>query len=440
MRLLAAAALALLAITPARAADDAAFVAWAQANARPLSLCPDIAAPSALDAVGETIGEARVVALGEPAHGAHEPLAFRNCLFRYLVETQGFTAIALETGLGESRALYDYAAGGGGDARGAVRRGFTWGFWRFPENVELLEWIRAYNADARHGRKINVYGIDMSGGEASGEWRHARRTLDDSMDFLARAAPSASERVRARLAPFSGRFHAAGYRAMAARDRQELRAAIGALTAFFDAHRAVLIAASSQADFDWARQNAVAAGQFEALFGVSGVPDPSGDLSPGDYKSDAARDAAMAANVRWVVDREGADGRVLVFAHNGHVMNARTRGGIWSVYARAPAAMGVHLRAALGKAFVVIGTSGSLRDAAADRTSTTLDAALARVGSAHFLLDFRRAGGAPRSWLRQTQSLRVNSSSENLVVPAKAFDAMVFFRTLSPVSRIDDGP
>ena len=60
MRLLAAAALALLAITPARAADDAAFVAWAQANARPLSLCPDIAAPSPLDAVGETIGEARV--------------------------------------------------------------------------------------------------------------------------------------------------------------------------------------------------------------------------------------------------------------------------------------------------------------------------------------------------------------------------------------------
>ena len=115
--------------------------------------------------------DSRVVALGEPAHGAHEPLAFRNCLFRYLVEQQGFTAIALETGLNESRHLQDYAAGGEGDAQSIARRGFTWGFWRYPENAELLDWIRNYNIDPARGRKIRLYGIDMSGGDSSGLWQ-----------------------------------------------------------------------------------------------------------------------------------------------------------------------------------------------------------------------------------------------------------------------------
>ena len=47
------------------------------------------------------VGAARVVALGEPTHGAHEPLAFRNRLIRFLVEQMGFTAVALETGFTE---------------------------------------------------------------------------------------------------------------------------------------------------------------------------------------------------------------------------------------------------------------------------------------------------------------------------------------------------
>lgn len=48
------------------------------------------------------IGKARVVALGEPMHGAHEPMAFRNRLIRFVVEQMGFTAVALESGFTES--------------------------------------------------------------------------------------------------------------------------------------------------------------------------------------------------------------------------------------------------------------------------------------------------------------------------------------------------
>src|SRR3546814_16777190 len=100
------------------------------------------------------LGCGRVVGFGGMVHGAHEPLACRNCFCRYLGEEQGFTAIALESGLQEARRLHDYAAGGRGDVRDVARRGFTWGFWRYPENIELIEWIRAHNLDPQHTRKV----------------------------------------------------------------------------------------------------------------------------------------------------------------------------------------------------------------------------------------------------------------------------------------------
>lgn len=427
----AALAMALSLTVPAAAADDSAFVDWARAHAVALPAC-DLSQPGALDAMGRVVGAARVVALGEPVHGAHEPLAFRNCLFRYLVERQGFTAIALETGLNESRALSDYVAGGEGNARDVARRGFTWGFGRYPENIALLDWIRDYNLDPAHKRKIRLYGIDMSGGDASGAWKNARATLDDSLGFFQRAAPARSRTVRLRVQPLADRFTVPAYAAMTARDRAQLRSAIGELIGFYDQNRAALIKASSQIDYDWARQNAIAARQLETLFAVSRLPSESPDLSPGDYRADAARDAAMAANVRWAIDREGDAGRILLFAHNGHVMNARTRGGIWSVYDRAPAAMGEHLRRVLGKTLVIIatsGASGNASDLARSPAQTSLDAALAKVTPGQFLLDFRRAGqNTPAArWLGQTHSLRVNSDTENLIVPAAALDAIVSF-------------
>src|SRR3546814_3039976 len=93
----------------------------------------------------------------------------------------------------------------------------------------------------------------------------------------------------------------------------------------FDSNRAVLLAASSRKDFDWARQNIVAAQQLQVLFEVSETPDPGGRLLPGEYRADAAREAAMADNAMWALHREGPEGRILLFAHNGHIMNVRTR-------------------------------------------------------------------------------------------------------------------
>lgn len=410
----------------------AAFVHWARDRAVPLPDCDVAAETPDFGSIAGRSGEADMVALGEPAHGAHEPLAVRNCLFRYLVERQGFTAIAIESGTAEARRLNDYVAGGEGDGRALVRTGLSWGFWRFSENLELIEWMRRYNRDPAHTRKLSFYGMDMSGGDANG-WGNARSTLDAVTTYLHRFDPSASGPVRDAVAVIAGRFTETGYRALGPADRRHQRTIIDQLERYLDRHRRRLTASSGEREFAWARRNAALARQLQQVFQVSRAPGES--LSPDDWKADAARDAAMAENALWVLDREGPDGRVLVFAHNGHAMNAATRGGIWSVYRRAPMAMGQHLRARLGRKLVIVSMASGhnghgLPPVADDKGS--LNAVLAGVAPGNYFLDLRKS---TNGWLRSPQTIRANHRTETEIVPRQSMDGVIFLEALTPAHK-----
>jgi erythromycin esterase len=138
-------------------------------HALPLDTVEAASGVADLRRLARIIGSARVVALGEPAHGAHEPLAFRNRLFRYLVEDLRFTAMAIESGLPESRGVDEFVAGGPGDATTrVVHDNLTWGFGALQENVELVQWMREYNADPVDRHKLRFYGIDLSLGGPGG--------------------------------------------------------------------------------------------------------------------------------------------------------------------------------------------------------------------------------------------------------------------------------
>src|SRR3546814_12297324 len=100
----------------------------------------------------------------------------------------------------------------------------------------------------------------------------------------------------------------------------------------------------------------------------------------------------------WALHREGPEGRILLFAHNGHIMNVRTRGGIWSVYAKPPAAMGFHLRRALGRDLLIIAASPPNRGEGAGGQGE-IDTELARVARERFLVALLSATGFPRTWM-----------------------------------------
>ena len=105
--------------------DREAFIAWAGQARVSLATPPQTSEADALARLGTMIGEARIVALTEGVHLASEPLAFRNQVIQYLVRQKGFNVIAIESGIVESRGVYDYVAGGTGTLETVLQSGIV---------------------------------------------------------------------------------------------------------------------------------------------------------------------------------------------------------------------------------------------------------------------------------------------------------------------------
>lgn len=58
------------------------------------------------------------------------------------------------------------------------------------------------------------------------------------------------------------------------------------------------------------------------------------------------------------------------------------------------------------------------------------------LGRAPFLLDIRAASGKPAGWLSRERSMSVNYTTENLIVPQRAFDALLYFDRLTPSRKL----
>jgi erythromycin esterase len=262
--------------------------------------------------------------------------------------------------------------------------------------------------------------------------------------LLSRVDSTAADRLREALQPIL-RLPPDPWPSLTTAERNAASLAVDELLSRLERNRPSLVVTTSQADYEWGYRSAVVAQQVTRL--LQAVPDDiAGGIPPSAWEGVETRDAGMADNVRWIVSREGRTGRVLIFAHNAHIMNAQWRGmGVWSVFAQAPNGLGVHLRSTFGSDLVIIGTSSAANGnglPAAKLDSSSLDASLARMGRPRFLLDLRAARNnrQAKEWLADTRLLRANFDTYYHVRPSSAFDVLVFIDTLTPAVVVKSSP
>ena len=295
-----------------------AFEAWARSSARPIATTEPGADLRDLESIREMVGAARVVGVGESDHGIREFLNLRQRIVEFLVQRMGFTAVALESGLPESKIVYDYVEGGA-EPPHLWDDGLTWQMSMFSDNRRLIEWMRAYNQNPIHKRKIHFYGMDIAG--AKGTWLPA---LGQVLTYLDKVEPKFAREMRERLLPLAEKFARPGptatdfnasngaYSELSLPDRNAIAAGISELSDRFDLLRVAYLAASTPEEYDWARQIALNLRYADTL-----VTDYEARNRENAIWN--ARDMAMAENVRWMEGREGPAGGVIVLAHNGHV-------------------------------------------------------------------------------------------------------------------------
>lgn len=139
---------------------------WIARDAIPFALDAPTSLDSATDRLIAELGPGvELLALGEALHGSEEILLIRNRMFQRLVEKHGYSAAVIEVSSHQARAINEYVLGERERSDPKVEDWFGNGFGLLEANRDLVEWLRQYNADPSHARKLHFYGFDLPLGQ-----------------------------------------------------------------------------------------------------------------------------------------------------------------------------------------------------------------------------------------------------------------------------------
>ncbi len=270
-------------------------------------------------ALYETIGDARIVLLGEATHGTHEFYRQRAEITKRLITERGFNAVCIEGDWPDAYRVNRYVRGAEDDTEavdslGGFRRFPTW-MWCNAEVLDFISWLREYN-DASHSHdrpKVGFYGLDLYSMYAS---------IDAVLVYLERVDPPAAGRARQRydcLRPFVE--HPEEY-AMATTFGIQPSCRAEVLDQLKEIQRhasqyARLDGVVAEDQYFYAEQNARIVANAERYYAA---------LVDGSATTWNLRDAHMADTLQRLTEhlsRHHAPVKSVVWAHNSHVGDGR---------------------------------------------------------------------------------------------------------------------
>lgn len=299
---------------------------WIRHEAIPFSVDSSKTFYASIDRIIASLDDSvELLGFGEALHGGEDILMLRNRLFQCLVETHGYSAIAIESSFPRARLVNDYVAGRGPASYEDIKdTGFSHGFGRLEANRELVEWIRSYNADPSHHVKVNFYGFDSPTEMTFSD--SPRQVLDFVLDYLSSIDSASGQEYRERIDALLGQdsdwenpaammdpTKSIGLSPAATSLRIEVEDLIMELRL----RRPEFVAKSDEGRYLEAMQYAMMSKQLlnyhAVLARTSAKPDKR------LVKGLGIRDLVMADNLAYIVSRERGRGKVLVFAHNSHL-------------------------------------------------------------------------------------------------------------------------
>jgi erythromycin esterase len=374
-----------------------AVTSWLKKNAIRLTTVEAGSGFDDLKPLKAAIGKAHVVALGEGTHGTREFQLFKHRMFEFLVTKKGFTVFAMEAPFGEAVAVNDYVLNGTGDLDLALDSLVYW-VWRTQEVRDMLAWMRQWNEDPAHENKIHFYGIDMQ------EWATCTAAFKSYIDEV--DPDFYGSELMWVLETFSSDQNLYDYSSIDDDQKVADAAALANLLEYFDQKHADYAALSSEKAWGLARQNLRIVAQAQKFY-CTGWSDVTAAYN--------MRDAFMAENVRWIMNYEGRQSRMALWAHNGHITGDPT--AWWFV------PMGYHLRQALGKDYMAVGLQfnqgsflsmdchsgpycdGPISYSVGLSETGSLNQSLASAAIPLFMVDIRKvpASGKNGKWWHQAQ-------------------------------------
>jgi erythromycin esterase-like protein len=307
-------------MTKVEVADDLAIQAIRGA-AHPLTGAEDD-----FDPLLERVGEARFVLLGEASHGTHEFYRVRAEITKRLIREKGFNAGAVEADWPDAYRVNHFVRGRGDDddatdALAGFRRFPAW-MWRNADVLDFVGWLRAHNDDGPGWPKVGFYGLDLYSLHAS---------MEAVLAYLDKVDPAAARRARDRYGCFdlygddAQAYGFASGMGLGQSCEQEVVSQLVELRRSA-AEYAMRDGRIAEDDYFYAEQNARLVHDAEKYYR---------SMYLGDVSTWNLRDKHMAETLDALVAYLGGTPKVVLWAHNSHLGDARAtrmgEQGEWNV-------------------------------------------------------------------------------------------------------------
>jgi erythromycin esterase len=233
----------------------------------------------------------KIVAMGEATHGTKEFFQMKHRMLEFLVEEMGYNVFGIEACMSDCMAVNDYVLYGKGDVKQVVK-GMGFWTWDTKEVVDMVEWMREYNKN--HTKKVKFYGFDMQSSVTA---------ASKITEYLKKVDGTYENQIDNVLAKFRNPSVFQDNNTQLKGDK------IKEIITTFEKNKDEYISKSSKEEYEMYKQNLNIIYQaYDMLNGKQS-----------NFQMETKRDKYMAENVKWILDFEGKDAKIMLWAHNTHV-------------------------------------------------------------------------------------------------------------------------
>ncbi|MGG4455169.1 erythromycin esterase family protein [Brevibacillus porteri] len=372
-----------------------------------------------IEPLRKMIGSASIVGLGEANHGSHEIFTMKHRFVKFLVMEMGFTTLVLEENWGNALQLDHYVLTGEGNSSE-----FLMPLFQTQEIVDMLEWMREYNANPKVKKKLRVVGMDVQ--------NVSENVYDEIRQYVKKYKPDLLPRVNEKmkeLAEATKDLNAYTDLPKAIQEKHHEQAK--ELTKILEQNKKGLNGQSKE--FAKIKQHAKVIEQFTGIY-INFSENPSEVF--------LRHDIAMFENAKWAHEQLG---KTIVWGHNGHIAKNNMLPDVY------PKLAGQHLLDHYGKKYVTIGTSFGKGEFNAynlenkivpvtieSNDPKTFNHTLDQVSKDQYFVDLRNATGLTQKWLEEERPFLIGFGSANPSKPntvttslGQAFDILIHIDTVS---------
>jgi erythromycin esterase len=263
----------------------------------------------------------RIIALGEATHGTHEFFKMKHTFIKYLVKEHGFRLFGMET-VFSAYLINDYINRRESDTSKAMKHIYL--IYHTQEVLDMINWMREYNDSVEADKKIIFYGIDS---------QFFIYLIPELTGYIQKVDQKYSTELEKRLKSLKGKmrfYKRLGYLRNLKKIEKHIEASREKYTALSSSKEFDLALKSVRVMNDAVRENAV--------------------INKYSNKSGTIRDVAMAENVNWLLNFEGADSKIILWAHNGHIQKIK-----YDLKRRDHYRMGMELKKRFGGQYYAVG-------------------------------------------------------------------------------------